>query len=111
MVRSVSRENTLLDDDDQDERTILATYDILESIFGKYKHFSQRCPLSDLRSMLLTIPLSTLKLTRDVIKQALETVRGIDLSVASAVPQCTSDPQDSNIQLILLNETEVNIDS
>ena len=64
----------------QDDRTILATSDILESIFGKYKHFSQRCPLSDLRSMLLTIPLSTMKLTRDVIKQALETVREIDLS-------------------------------
>ena len=30
--------------------------------------------------MLLTIPLSTMNLTRDVIKQALETVRVIDLS-------------------------------
>ncbi len=30
--------------------------------------------------MILTIPLSTMKLTTDVIKTALETVRGIDLS-------------------------------
>jgi hypothetical protein len=28
----------------------------------------------------LTIPLATMNLTRDVIKKALETVRGIDLS-------------------------------
>lgn len=64
----------------EDNRTVLATSDVLESIFGKYKHFSQRCPLKDIRSMLLTIPLATMNLTRDVIKKALETVRGIDLS-------------------------------
>lgn len=63
-----------------DNRTVLATSDVIESIFGKYKCFSQRCPLKDLRSMLLTIPLSTMNLTQDVIKKALETVRGIDLS-------------------------------
>ena len=64
----------------EDNRTILATSDIIESIFGKYKCFSQRCPFQELRSMILTIPLATMKLTTDVIKTALETVRGIDLS-------------------------------
>ena len=44
------------------------------------KCFSQRCPLKDLRSMLLTIPLTTMNLTQDVITKALETVRGADLS-------------------------------
>ncbi len=63
-----------------DNRTVLATSDVIESIFGKYKCFSQRCPLQDLRSMLLTIPLTTMNLTQDVIKKALETVRGVDLS-------------------------------
>lgn len=29
--------------------------------------------------MLLTIPLSTMKLTTDVVKNALETIRGLDL--------------------------------
>ena len=33
----------------EDNRTILATSDVIESIFGKYKCFSQRCPLHDLR--------------------------------------------------------------
>lgn len=61
------------------EKPVLATTDVLESIFGKYKHFSSRCPLKDLRQMLLTIPLSTMNLTTSVVKNALETIRGIDL--------------------------------
>jgi hypothetical protein len=64
----------------KDKRTILATSDVLESIFGKYKHFSKRCPLKDFRQTLLTIPLLTMNLTSEVIKQALETVRCRDLS-------------------------------
>jgi len=64
----------------QANRTILATSDVLESIFGKYKHFSQRCPMKDFRQTLLTIPLSTINLTSNVIKKALETVRCRDLS-------------------------------
>ncbi len=63
----------------QEDLTFLGTSDVLESIFGKYKRFSARCPLKDLRQMLLTIPLSTMTLTADVVKQALETVRGSDL--------------------------------
>lgn len=33
----------------EDNRSVLATSDVIESIFGKYKCFSQRCPLQDLR--------------------------------------------------------------
>ena len=61
------------------EKSVLATTDVLESIFGKYKHFSSRCPLKDFRQMLLTIPLSTMTFTTDVVKNALENIRGIDL--------------------------------
>ena len=64
----------------QDNRTILATSDVLESIFGKYKCFSKRCPMKDFRQTLLTIPLLTMNLTSNVIKQALETVHCRDLS-------------------------------
>jgi hypothetical protein len=53
---------------------LLATSDILESLFGRYKQFSQRCPLKDFRSMLLTIPLATMNLTAEVVKQALSTI-------------------------------------
>ena len=63
----------------ENDRTLLATSDVLESIFSKYKRFSARCPLKDFRQMLLTIPLSTMNLTCDVVKQALETVSGTDL--------------------------------
>lgn len=59
--------------------SILATTDVVESLFGKYKNFSSRCPLKDLRQMLLTIPLSTLELTNDVVKKALESIQVIDL--------------------------------
>jgi hypothetical protein len=61
------------------ENSILATTDVVESLLGKYKNFSSRCPLKDLRQMLLTIPLSTLELTNDLVKKALESIQGIDL--------------------------------
>jgi len=61
------------------KNSILATTDVVESLFGKYKKFSSRCPLKDLRQMLLTIPLSTLELTNDLVKKALESIQGIDL--------------------------------
>ena len=65
-------------------QTLLATSDVIESVFGKYKHFSSRCPLKEMGQMLLTIPLSTMTLTASVVKQALETVRGLDLQAWSA---------------------------
>lgn len=61
------------------EDSILATTDVVESLFGKYKNFSSRCPLKDLRQMLLTIPLFTLELTNELVKKALESIQGIDL--------------------------------
>ena len=64
----------------KDNQTIVATSDVLESIFGKYKHFSQRCTLKDFRQTLLTIPLLTINLTTNVIQKALSTVRCRDLS-------------------------------
>lgn len=54
--------------------------DVLESIFGSYKHFSSRCPIKELRSMLLTIPLTTVDLTPDFIRQALFSVTSHHLS-------------------------------
>ncbi|MDJ0582352.1 hypothetical protein [Crocosphaera sp.] len=64
----------------KDNQAIVATSDVLESIFGKYKHFSQRCTLKDFRQTLLTIPLLTINLTTNVIQKALSTVRCRDLS-------------------------------
>jgi hypothetical protein len=52
----------------------LASSDVIESLFGKYKHFSSRCPLKEMGQMILTIYLSTMDLTTDLIKDALETI-------------------------------------
>jgi hypothetical protein len=61
------------------ESHLLATSDIIESLFGKYKGFSKKCPIQELGRMILTIPLSTQNLTEDFVKQALETVTSIDV--------------------------------
>lgn len=61
-------------------QTWLATSDVIESLFGKYKLFSQRSPLKEVGLMILTLPLCTVDLTTALVKQALETVRGIDVA-------------------------------
>lgn len=61
------------------QNTLLATSDIIESLFGKYKSFSVRSPLKQISQLLLTISLSTMNLTTSILKQALETVRFTDV--------------------------------
>jgi len=58
----------------KDKGTFLASSDVIESIFGKYKQFSARCPFKEMGHMLLTICLSTMNLNADIIKTALETI-------------------------------------
>jgi hypothetical protein len=67
----------------QAEQTFLATSDVIESLFGKYKQFSSRCPIKQIGQMILSISLSTMNLTASVVKQALETVRYLDLEAWS----------------------------
>jgi hypothetical protein len=62
-----------------DGKTLLATTDLLESIFGKYKLFSSERPLKEIGKMVLTIPVFTSKLTSDLVKTAMESVRQIDV--------------------------------
>lgn len=63
----------------KDEKTFLATSDIIESVFGKYKQFSARCPFKEMGQMLLTICLSTMNLTNAVVKNALESTSFADV--------------------------------
>ena len=63
------------------ENTFLATSDIIESLFGKYKSFSIRSPLKQISQLLLMMVLSSINLTTSVLKQALETVRFVDVEV------------------------------
>ncbi|WP_041565479.1 hypothetical protein [Nostoc punctiforme] len=66
------------------EKTFLATSDIIESIFGKYKHFSSRCPFKQIGQMILNISLCTMNFTSLMVKEALETVRYLDLKAWSS---------------------------
>jgi hypothetical protein len=68
----------------QPGQTLLATSDVLESLFGKYKQFSSRSPLKQIGQIFLSICLSTMNLTTTVVKEALETVRFLDVEDWSA---------------------------
>jgi len=63
----------------QPGQTLLATTDVLESLFGKYKQFSSRSPFKQIGQMFLSICLSTMNLTTTLVKEALETVRFLDV--------------------------------
>lgn len=64
--------------------TLLATSDVIESLFGKYKQFSSRSPIQQIGETVLNICLCTMKLTTSVVKEALETIRYLDLKVWSS---------------------------
>jgi hypothetical protein len=59
-------------------QNFLATSDVIESLFGHYKRFAERAPLDELGSLILTLPLRTVKLTAAFVKKALETVSTAD---------------------------------
>ena len=57
----------------------LATSDVLESLFGKYKARSATSPLREVGKTLLLLPLYTVQLTGQFIKNAMEAVSVIDV--------------------------------
>ena len=59
----------------------LGTSDIIESVFGKYKTFSQRASIKGVGKMVLTIPVFTGQLTSTKVGQAVETVRCADVKL------------------------------
>ena len=52
--------------------TWLGTSDIIESIFGKAKIFSNRTPLKTINASILTIPVFTEELSPNLVKEAME---------------------------------------
>ena len=62
-----------------EQQNLLATSDVLESLFGHYKLFAERGPLNEVGQLVLTLPLRTVKLTAEFVKTALETVSTADL--------------------------------
>ena len=64
-------------------QAFLATSDIIESIFGKYKIFASSSSNSEINEMILTLVLSTTKLTPDKVLQAMETIHLNDVNAWS----------------------------
>ncbi|MDJ0743613.1 MAG: hypothetical protein QNJ32_09635, partial [Xenococcaceae cyanobacterium MO_167.B27] len=61
-------------------QTFLATSDIIESIFGKYKIFSDSLTYSEINEMILTIVLCTTEFTPDLVLQTMETIQISDVT-------------------------------
>jgi len=62
-----------------DDRALLGTSDVIESVFGKYKYLSSECPIRDIGKMILTIPVFTTELTCELVKTAMESVQALDV--------------------------------
>jgi hypothetical protein len=60
-------------------QTWLASSDIIESVFGKYKTFTSRSPLKEVGRLVLAIPAFITDLTTAVIRDAMESVRTLDV--------------------------------
>lgn len=58
---------------------LLGSSDVIESLFGKYKIFAQRRPIKELGASILLIPLSTIEITVELVKEAMESIRFIDV--------------------------------
>lgn len=62
-----------------DNTTGLASSDIIESVFGKYKHFTAKGPLKEIGKLVLAIPTFVCDLSTHVIKEAVESIRTVDV--------------------------------
>lgn len=58
---------------------LLGTSDVIESLFGKYKIFAQRRPIKEIGASILLIPLSTIEITFDLVKEAMESIHFTDV--------------------------------
>ena len=62
-----------------ENHTLLGTSDVIESLFGKYKQLTGTNCLKEIGKMILMVPLCTLSLTYEFVKNAMETIREIDV--------------------------------
>jgi len=62
-----------------DDDKWLGTSDIIESVFGKYKRFSQRASIKGVGKIVLMIPVFTGRLTMKKLNKAMETIRCADV--------------------------------
>lgn len=60
-------------------QTLLASSDCLESLFGKYKTFTEHNPIKEIGKRILLIPALVARVTAEQVHKALETVRNCDV--------------------------------
>jgi hypothetical protein len=58
----------------------LGTSDIIESIFGKYKIFSEKTPMTEIGKTILTIPVLVSKVSLTDVKEAMESISNRELN-------------------------------
>ncbi len=58
----------------------LGTSDIIESIFGKYKIFSEKTPMIEIGKAIVTIPVLVSKVSHPEVKDAMEAISNRDLN-------------------------------
>ena len=86
---------------------LLGTSDVVESLFGKYKFFAARRPLKDIGASILLIPLFPLKITISVVKQAMESIRFIDvISWTESIFGSSMLSQRRNLKSATISDTE-----
>ena len=89
------------------EDILLATSDVIESIFGKYKLFAARRPVKDIGTSILLIPLFTIEITTDLVKQAMEAISFIDVnSWAKSVFGISMLSQRRNLKSAAISDME-----
>jgi hypothetical protein len=62
-----------------EDATWLASSDVIESVFGHYKAFTTRGPLKEVGRLVLLIPAFLSELTAPLIREAMASVRTIDV--------------------------------
>ena len=88
-------------------QVLLGTSDVIESLFGKYKLFAARRPLKDIGASILLIPLFPLKITISVVKQAMESIRFIDvISWTESIFGSSMLSQRRNLKSANISDTE-----
>jgi hypothetical protein len=60
-------------------RTYVGSTDVLESLFGKYKRKVEEAPFREIGASILALPVLVTELTEELVKEAMETVRGMDV--------------------------------
>jgi hypothetical protein len=60
-------------------QTLLASSDCLESLFGKYKTFTEHNPIKEIGKRILLIPVLVTRITAEQVGKAMESVRNRDV--------------------------------